>query len=238
MNKNACSTIELSTLRSGQVDIRMKEERGLNFLLLALLAFAGIGLEVVLAFGIEPVVYGGAMSQWSDMQIILHWVFTCILWCCTSVGIIRLAKVKYGFDLFQKGTKMAVWQWGVIVVLVIGSLILSYISWNGSKVVKEFYANGPVRFVFQYIYYVFEVVLVTLILVFGQKAFEKWFHKNNIPYGGIIVAITWGIGHFFTKDFLTGILTMISGLAFGSVYLLVNRDIRKAYPIMWIMFVL
>ena len=133
---------------------------------------------------------------------------------------------------------MAVWQWGVIAVLVVISLILSYISWDGSKVVKEFYANGSVRFVFQYIYYVFEVVLVTLILVFGQKAFEKWFHVNNIPYGGIIVAITWGIGHFFTKDFLTGILCMISGLAFGSVYLLVNRDIRKTYPILWIMFVL
>lgn len=26
--------------------------------------------------------------------------------------------------------------------------------------------------------------------------------------------------------------------AFGSVYLLVNRDIRKAYPILWIMFAL
>lgn len=79
---------------------------------------------------------------------------------------------------------------------------------------------------------------VTLILVFRQNAFEKCFHKRNIPYGGIIVAITWGIGHFFTKNILTGIVTVISGLAFGSVYLLVNRDIKKTYPILWIMFVL
>ncbi|MCM1258280.1 MAG: hypothetical protein NC307_10580 [Roseburia sp.] len=94
------------------------------------------------------------------------------------------------------------------------------------------------KIVFQYIYYIFETVLVTLILVFGQNAFEKWFRRRNIPYGGIIVAITWGIGHFFTKDISTGIVTMIAGLAFGSVYLLAGRDIRKTYPILWIMFVL
>ncbi|MCM1192839.1 MAG: hypothetical protein NC123_12645 [Butyrivibrio sp.] len=74
------------------------------------------------------------------------------------------------------------------------------------------------------ILYNFETILVMLILVFGQNAFEKWFHKCNIPYGGIIVAITWGILHFFTKDITTGIVTMISGLAFGSIYLLTNRD--------------
>lgn len=219
-------------------EAKVKEAKGLDFLTLALLAFAGVGLEVALAFGLEPFLYGGAMGQWSDTQIILHWIFTCILWCGAGLGIIWLAKKKYGFDLFRRGPKMAVWQWVAVAVLAAVSLVISYVSWEGSKVVKEFYANGPVKFVFQYIYYIFEVVLVTLILVFGQKAFEAWFHKENIPYGGIIVAVTWGIGHFFTKDFLTGIVTMISGLAFGSVYLLVNRDIRKAFPIMWLMFVL
>lgn len=84
----------------------------------------------------------------------------------------------------------------------------------------------------------FETFLVMLILIFGQKAFELWFHNDKIPYGGIVVAITWGIAHFFTKDIVTGILCMISGFAFGSVYLLVNRDIRKAFPILFIMFAL
>ena len=84
----------------------------------------------------------------------------------------------------------------------------------------------------------FETFLVMLILIFGQKAFEKWFIKTNIPYGGIILAVTWGVGHFITKDIITGIVTAIMSLAFGSIYLLVNRDIRKAYPILFIMFVL
>lgn len=216
----------------------MKKVSGINFFNLAVLAFAGIGLEALLAFGIEPMIYGSPLNEWTDLQNIIHWVATCILWGAVSWYIIYFAKKKYDFDLFQKGNKMAVWQWMLVAVFVIGSLVLSYFDWNGSKVIIEFFANGPVKFIFQYIYYIFETVLVTLILVFGQNAFEKWFHKRNIPYGGIIVAVTWGIGHFFTKDVLTGIVTIISGLAFGSVYLLVNRDIRKAYPILLIMFVL
>ncbi len=216
----------------------MKEPKGVHFLLLAVLAFAAVGLEVLLAFAVEPVIYGVAINEWSDMQTIIHWIVTCILWGGAGLGLFWLAKKKYGFDLFQKGSKVMVWQWLLIAVCVIGSIIVSYIDWNGSKVIKEFFANGPVKFVFQYLYYVFETILVTLILIFGQKAFECWFHKKNIPYGGIIVAVTWGLAHFFTKDIVTGIVCMISGLAFGSVYLLVNRDIRKTYPILFIMFVL
>lgn len=216
----------------------MRKISGVNCIILAMSAFAGLGLEVLLAFGIEPMIYGAPINQWTDLQTVIHWAVTCILWGAVSWSIIRFAKKKYNFDIFQRGNKMAVWQWLLIVLFVAGSFILSYIEWNGSKVMKEFYANGLLKFIFQYIYYVFETILVMLILVFGQIAFEKWFHKQNIPYGGMIVAITWGIGHFFTKDIVTGIVTMIAGLAFGSVYLLTNRDIKKTYPILWIMFVL
>ena len=216
----------------------MKKASGIKYIVLAISAFASFGLEVLLAFGIEPIIYGVSIEEWTDLQNVIHWVITCILWGTASWFIIQFAKKKYDFDIFQKGEKMSIWQWLLIAIFVVGSLILSCFNWNGSKVIKEFYANGLVKFIFQYIYYVFETILVMLILVFGQNAFENWFHKQNIPYGGIIVAITWGIGHFFTKDILTGIVTVISGLAFGSVYLLVNRDIRKAYPILWIMFVL
>lgn len=216
----------------------MRKISGVNCIILAMSAFAGLGLEVLLAFGIEPMIYGAPINQWTDLQTVIHWTVTCILWGTVSWSIIRFAKKKYNFDIFQRGNKMAVWQWLLIVLFVAGSFILSYIEWNGSKVMKEFYANGLLKFIFQYIYYFFETILVMLILVFGQIAFEKWFHKQNIPYGGMIVAITWGIGHFFTKDIVTGIVTMIAGLAFGSVYLLTNRDIKKTYPILWIMFVL
>lgn len=215
-----------------------EQSTGLDFFWLAMTAFAGLGLEVVLAFFLEPLLYGSQMAEWTTLQCILHWSFTCILWGLVSAYLIRSAKKQYGFDLGIKGKKTQLWQWVLIILLAAISLIVSYIDWNGLKVVMEFYANGWLKFIFQYIYYFFETILVMLILIFGQIAFEKWFRKQNIPYGGIILALTWGIAHFFTKDFMTGIVCMISGLAFGSVYLLVNRDAKKAFWVLFVMFVL
>lgn len=216
----------------------MKKVFGINYIILGIAVFLCFGLELCLAYFIEPVIYGVSISQWTEWQNILHWIMTCILWGMGSFAIVRFAKVRYEFDLFQKGNKMNMQQWLVVIVFVIASLLISYLDWNGSKIIKEFYINGCVKFIFQYMYYIFETFLFMLILIFGQKAFEKWFIKTNIPYGGIVLAVTWGAGHFITKDILTGIVTVIMSLAFGSIYLLVNRDIRKAYPILFIMFVL
>ena len=214
----------------------MKKDKCI-FLILALSAFLALGLEAVLAFWLEPGLFGTAMSEWSDRQNILHWLFTCALWGCTVIGLIYAAK-KYEFNLFERGKRALSWQWIVITVLLICNMIISWLDWNGSKIIKEFFANGPVKFVFQYIYYTFEATLILLILAFGQKAYESWTQKNNIPFGGILLAVTWGVAHFFTQDFRTGVISIISALSFGCVYLLTNRDIRKTFPIVWVMFVL
>ena len=53
----------------------MKKATGLDFLVLALLAFGGIGLEVILALGIEPILYGAQLGEWSTLQNILHFLY-------------------------------------------------------------------------------------------------------------------------------------------------------------------
>lgn len=76
-----------------------------------------------------------------------------------------------------------------------------------------------------------------LIIVFGQKACEKWFKNERIPYGGIVVALTWGLAHIFTKgEILVGLMAALGGFIFGIVYLLVNRDIKKTFLLLFIMF--
>lgn len=89
--------------------------------------------------------------------------------------LIKTAKSKYGFDVFGHQGKMKLWQWCVIGIIFVFMLVHSYIDWNGSKVLKELQYSGWLKFIFQYIYYAFEVGLVVLIIVFGQKAFDKWF---------------------------------------------------------------
>ena len=88
----------------------------------------------------------------------------------------------------------------------------------------------------------FEVGLVVLVVVFGQKTFEIWFHKDcrvRNPYGGILVGLTWGLAHVFTKGSLSaGLLLILTSVGYGVTYLLVNRDVKKTYFWILLMFVL
>ena len=223
----------------------MKEKalqaEGVNYLILALCAFAGLGLEAIYIYILEPLIYGSHFSDggWTTSQLIIHWIITCISWAVITYIIIGVARKKYGFDIFASGEKVKSWQWLSVILLIIISLIVSYISWSGFKVLKEFQNNGGLKFVFQYIYYFFEVALFLLILIFGQKAGEVWFKNENIPYGGILLGLTWGLAHIFTKGSLeVGLLCALAGIMYGAVYLLLGKDIKKAFPIAFIMFVL
>lgn len=219
-----------------------KKSSGWDYLSYALYAFGGLGIEVLLAFFMEPLLYGASMNEWSTAQNISHWIIICICWGLSCFLLIKASKNKYGFDLFEHQKKMEPWQWCVVVVVFVLMLIRSYMDWNGSKVLKELQYNGWLKFIFQYIYYIFETGLVVLIIVFGQKAFEKWFHKDCpvlIPYGGIFTGLTWGMVHILTKGSLSvGVSLMVISIGYGITYLLVNRDIRKAYVWILLMFVL
>ena len=216
----------------------MKENSGWKYMRLALLAVVGFCLEFVLAFMVEPLIFHISINEYSTPQYIIHWIATCVLWGIVCWWLIMTAKTKYQFNVLKKGKTMFGWQWIIIVICIAVSVSVSYHNWDGFKVIKEFTNLGFLKFVFQYIYYLFETMLVTLVLIFSQTAFEKWFHKEYVPYGGLLLALTWGIGHFLSKDILTGILCLIVSFAYGSFYLLSNRDVLKTYIFVSIMFII
>lgn len=211
---------------------------GGDYLSFGLCAFAGLGMEVLYAYLLEPVLYGTPMQDWTNVQTILHWILTCITWGVFAFVLIQKSDKKYDFPLLEKGKTMKLWQFGLCILFILLAFIYNYIDWNGFKVYLEYVNRGFLLFTFQYIYYAFETILFLLIIIFGQKACEVWFHKDKIPYGGIICGLTWGLAHVFTKNLLTGMSGILLGFAMGSVYLLVNRDLKKAYIALFFMFVL
>lgn len=59
--------------------------KGINYLCLALYAFAGMGIEAIYAFLLEPIIYGHQMADWNVGQNIIHWIITCITWGCAHI---------------------------------------------------------------------------------------------------------------------------------------------------------
>ena len=213
-----------------------KKEIWKNFWLV-MTAFGGLGLECVYAYGLEPWIYGAPMQEWKNGQIITHWIVTCVTWLLVAVWIWRDAKKTTGFDLLEKGETMRLWQWCGVVFCVVLAVTLNYMDWGGFKVLVEFQHKGTLLFTFQYLYYAVETVLFMLIIVFGQRLCEALFHNRKIPYGGLICGLTWGLAHTFTKGSVAvGLGGMLYGFLFGTAYLLVGRDIKKTWVLLYLMF--
>lgn len=215
-----------------------KKITGWSYMDLAITAFAGLGIEVLYAFFLEPFLYGASMQEWGVVQSICHWILTCATWGVMAWYVVRSGKKQLQFDIWEKGEKVKPWQWALVLVIVAVCIAIHYRDWGGLKIVMEFQKKGIVLFSFQYLYYMFETVLVLLIVVFGQKAMELWLQHKNIPWGGIVCGLTWGLAHAMTKGSLEmGLMGMLWGTLFGSAYLLTNRDYKKAYVVLFIMFV-
>lgn len=75
----------------------------------------------------------------------------------------------------------------------------------------------------QNIYYIVEAVLVVLLVALIQRAGEVWFKKPNLPYGGIGLMLTWGLGHL-THGLQSGLYITAFSLVFG--WLFVKADIH------------
>ncbi len=89
--------------------------------------------------------------------------------------MIHFARKKYNFNLWEHKSKLRAWQYLGIVICLLVSIASHYVDWGGFKPFLEFQALGLLKFVFQYIYYLFEAFLFSLIIVFRQKAVN---HKS------------------------------------------------------------
>lgn len=211
---------------------------GADYLYLALYAFAGVGFELILVGVIEPLL-GIKAGNYTTVQRILHWIITSAVWLFVGLFLIRLAKKKYSFDMWENKNKLKTYQYIGIAVCLLASVAAHYADWEGFKPFLEFQNLGVLFFIFQYIYYLFEGFLISLIVIFGQKAFETWFRNEKIPYGGIVLALTWGLMHIVSKGSVAaGLLAAFGGFLYGAAYLVVGKDYRKALPLMCCMFIL
>jgi len=212
---------------------------GLRYFTYAMLAFGGLGIEVIYAFLLEPIIYGHPMQEFTTTECIIHWSVTIVTWLAAAWLIVRSAGKNLQFQ--PKGTGKAWTVWGVIMsAALIGIMAaINYADIGNLKIIHEFQRLGILKFIFQHLYYLAETVLFTLIIVFGQNALEKLFRKSNIPYGGIIVGLTWGLAHWLTKGSLwIGLGCLAVGFLFGAIYLFLGRDLRKTYIVLALAFII
>lgn len=217
--------------------MEQKKITGFDYLWCALYACAAFAIELLLV-AIEKQM-GMDVTNYTIVQNIIHWIITTTLWIIAGIVVIAIANRTTGFDIWEHRESMKGWQIAAILICFAVNIVAKYWDWNGFKVIHEFESRGPLLFVFQYIYYIAEGFLISLVIVYGQIAFEKWFKNTKIPYGGIVLGLTWGLMHTVSKgNIVAGIMSALAGFLFGTAYLFLNKDYRKTLPVIILLFVL
>lgn len=220
-----------------QQTICVSKETGIC-IFLAILSFFGFFAECIQAL-IECKTYGLDVVQFTQEQYLMHWKILIPIWFIISVVVVYLSRKNCHYDVFASYSVPHKWQ----IICGIAIPILFVIIWscfNEGPGFYKFYKNFPFKmFVYQYVYYVFEMLLAGLIICLSQIAIDNICEKaTNIPWGGLILGLSWGLLHYFTKgSALIAIFSFVIAILFGVVFNWVGKDLKKAWPLMYLVFV-
>ena len=223
------------------------KQKRLGFLGLTVFPFLVLGSEALVIL-IQSLFRGTMDVEFIISNItatIIHRIGTYIVWVAGIIVMVHFAK-KMEHNVFDDVGKPKLLNWVVVGFLVVISVVVGYISWGFRfKPFVEFASHirrygdfGLLLFIGQYIYYLLEVMLFLGIIIFGQKYGELLFKKDNIPWGGFVCGLTWGLGHIFTQNsLLVGILLFFLSISYGIVYLQLKKNVLFSYIVVWVMFV-
>lgn len=224
------------------MDYPENKRTGFTYLIFALIVFIIIPTDKLVGMTIMQITHWDISAKFMITVLFA----TSSVWAISFFAMLTFAKNKHGFDILQNKDKPLTRNIVICVCILVLSVIINYISWDNQirpigeyKLLTEYAGNlAWLVFIFQYIYYLFEMALALLIITFSQKAFEILFHNKTIPWGGIVTGILWGFILHVNQGFVPGLQGLINGIAFGVVYLLMNKNPRYVYPLMYLIFLL
>lgn len=197
----------------------------------AMLVFLALGLDVVVSIGINKLI---PLNIWykkiiANSTTIVIWIIAIVL----TYKYIRSNNIKNIVTL-NLNKKIMAWFTVIFLLLITTNLIIK--SGNLPQFISEFtklkykYKEYGVHiYIVQNIYYLLEAMLITLIIVFGQRWGELKFKNIRIPYGSIVLCLSWGLVHILIQDISTGAFAIISSLIVGIGFLLCKKNLVLTY---------
>jgi len=202
-----------------------KVESGWGYVILALLIFILLGLDAFSLFVVGPILDGQSLSD-PDM-LFNNWyaragvnLFSIALWVLSVFLVVRWAKRGEVLStlLGSRFDRQSFWFFGIGVIILIAvlrlgaprdSVWLRFMSeYHGFE--QQYPGYGVVITVVQHLYYIAESAMVVLALAAWQRAGEVWTDKAAIPWGGVGLALTWGVAH--------GVWGLLPSLILGVIF--------------------
>jgi hypothetical protein len=214
---------------------------------LGIAAIAAFELELVV-FLIEMAAYGVTSPAELPLPKVLgHYIIVYLIWGLVAVVTHMTAKRRLRFDLFA--LKGPIKARSLLLILLMCALHILYAtySWDWqfkplaeyNNFVSIFGDQGWIVAVFQLLYYFIECLLLTVIIAFGQEFGERRFGKKKVPWGGILLALTWGLSHFITQFTLEAAISCsVIAVYFGVSYLLLKKNAVYSWLLFFVAYTL
>lgn len=88
------------------------------------------------------------------------------------------------------------------------------------------------------VYYVSEAFLIMLLILFAQRAGERRFGRHGFPWGGLVLALTWGVMHLFLQGPSAGLYAMFAAILYGIIVTLGPRSIWATWLCVAVAFII
>lgn len=210
----------------------------LNYTVLTLVCLFSLFAEFIL-LQCEQFIYAKNYYKFTITESIVHWAIVCFVWGMVGTFLLYLSARVYQLDIIKKKQCPTAVGWIIAIVCVAVSFALKFSVWGEWKVLYDIHNSGWFQFIFQYIYYLFETLIVLLTIIFAQELGEKIFKSKFIPWGGILLSVTWGISHILSQgDILIGFSYIVYSLLYGTAYMAVKKNIYISYAAVALMFLI
>lgn len=243
--KNSSNGTDFKSIDDGVKGIEIKKDKdAYKYFLLAFLSLACIytsKLSNLFLPLFSKVYYGNLNGMFLAIATIIIWAFE-------LVAVYYFAKNKFGIYLFSKKNKdvetpslLKVLMTFLITFIPI-MIISALLGWN-LKIVDDFGQKiesiKVTSVISQYVQFLLKILWTTIIIVLVQEGMEKIVvTKAKIPWGGIVLMLTFGILELFLFDGKFKIMYLLFNLIFGVIYLLTNKSFSKTYWISYILYIL
>ncbi len=145
-----------------------KEANWKNYLWIGLIGFLAFLLEYFTIFVIDGWLLNVDIFNYTPHQRGVHCIITAAVWLAVIIGMLAYTRTQYGFPVRIGGRteKIAARDWAAALACFAGCKILTFLDWHTWKVIGEAKGKDVFQFCSQYLYYLLEVGLVLLIIVY------------------------------------------------------------------------
>lgn len=215
-----------------------------RYLVVALYAFAVFGWELAVTVLLDPL----WSSSGQTASALLHWTVTSMGWLIGAVAILRWirAEASVAPHVFGQPVRghLVLRASGIVVAVAAAVGVRAAIlqEWKlpaeYGRLAADNPHTAPLLFAVLLVYYLCEAAVVVLLVALGQRAGEMRFGRPAIPWGGLVLALTWGATHILLQGPATGLYAMLASVLYGVVFALGNRRFASTYAMVAIAFLL